>query len=86
MAPIKRSTVAMHHVQRGRLERLEEALRKADREAVLDPAAIHPADSHVEVADLGIFGEPEMIAKLGGGLARDRGSATNRHSRCRRGR
>src|SRR6476619_1525466 len=51
-------------VQRGRLERLEKALRQADREAVSDPTALNPSAAHLQVPDLGVFAQTKMPTKL----------------------
>jgi len=57
-------------MQRGRLERFEEALRQTDCEAVADPTPLHPAAAHLKVSDLSVFAQAEMVAQLGGGIVR----------------
>ena len=54
-------------MKRGRLERLDEALRQPDRKAIADPAALDPPDLHLQVPRLDLDPCPGMRAKLGFG-------------------
>ena len=57
-------------MERGRLERLDEALGEADREAIAHPAALDPPDTHLEVADFAVAGEAEVGQQFDGGGVR----------------
>lgn len=54
----------LHDMQRGRLERLDEALREPDRQAVADPALGDAADLHRQVPHRSRVADAEMRAQI----------------------